>query len=47
MMTGCEEASRQGMIVNNVKELVMKNVEVIGCEGEPVVADNVDTFIKE
>lgn len=47
MMLGCEEASRQGMIVNNVEELVLKNVHVNGCEGEPVVAENVDKIIAD
>lgn len=47
MMLGCGEAARQGMIVNNVEELVLKNVHVNGCEGEPIVADNVDKIITE
>lgn len=45
MMLGCDEAVKQGMIVNNVKELVLKNVNISGCDGEPVVADNVDKII--
>ena len=46
MMLGCDEAVKQGMIVNNVKELVLKNVNISGCDGEPIVAENVDKIIK-
>ncbi len=42
MMLGCDEASRQGIVVNNIKELVLKNVNVYGCDGEMVVAGNVE-----
>ena len=35
------------MIVSNVEELILKNVKVTGCEGEPIVADNVDNLIQE
>lgn len=47
MMLGCDEASKQGMIVSNVEELILKNVRVTGCEGEPIVADSVDNLIQE
>ena len=47
MMLGCDEASRQGLVVSNVKELILKNVNVNGCEGEAVVADNVDNIVRE
>lgn len=46
MMLGCEEGCKQGMVVSNIKELVLKNVHVVGCEGEAIVADNVDKIIK-
>ena len=46
-MLGCDEASRQGLVVSNVKELILKNVNVNGCEGEAVVADNVDNIVRE
>lgn len=46
MMLGCEEGCKQGMVVSNIKELVLKNVNVVGCEGEAIVADNVDEIIK-
>ena len=45
-MLGCEEGCKQGMVVSNIKELVLKNVRVVGCEGEDIVADNVDKIIK-
>ena len=47
MMLGCDEASKQGLVVNNVKQLILKNVKVTGCEGEPIVAGNVDELIQE
>ena len=47
MMLGCDEASRQGMVVSNIKNLVLKNVNVTGCDGEEIVADNVDEIIKQ
>ncbi len=47
MMVGCDEASRQGLIVSNVKNLRLKNVKVVGCVGEEIQADNVDNIVKE
>lgn len=47
MMLYCKEGSKQGIVVNNIKELILKNVKVEGCEGEPIVADNVDKVIEE
>ena len=47
MMLGCDEASRQGMIVSNIKKLVLNNVCVTGCDGEEIVSDNVDDIIKQ
>lgn len=38
MMLGCDEASKQGLVVNNVKQLILKNVKVTGCDGESIVA---------
>lgn len=46
MMLGCDEAKKQGLIVNNIKELVLKNVQINGCEGEPIIAENVDSVIR-
>lgn len=47
MMIGCDEASKQGLIVNNVKELILDHVNIEGCEGEPIIADNVDNMIRK
>lgn len=47
MMLYCKEGSKQGIVVNNIEELILRNVKVEGCEGEPVVADNVDRVIEE
>ena len=41
-----DEAVKQGLIINNAKELILKNVNITGCEGEPVVTGNVDKIIK-
>ncbi len=46
MMLGCEEGCKQGMVVSNINKLILKNVHVVGCEGEAIVADNVDKIIK-
>ena len=46
MMLACKESCKAGIIVSNIKELVLKNVNVEGCEGEPVVAENADSIIK-
>lgn len=42
MMIGCDEAVKTGIIANNIEELVLKNVSINGCNGEAVVAENVD-----
>ena len=47
MMLGCDEASRQGLIVSNVEKLILKNVNIEGCDGEAIVADNVDTIERD
>lgn len=47
MMLYCQEGSKQGIVVNNIRELILKNVKVEGCEGESIVADNVDKVIEE
>ena len=47
MMLGCDEASRQGMIVSNINTLILDNVKVTGCDGEEIVAENVDNIIKK
>ena len=47
MMLGCDEASRQGLIVSNVEKLILKNVNIEGCDGEAIVADNVDKIERD
>ena len=47
MMLGCDEASKQGLVVSNVEELILKNVNINGCEGEAIVAENVDVIKKD
>jgi len=48
MMLRCpEKACKQGLVVSNIKKLILKNVNINGCEGEAIVADNVDEIIRE
>ena len=47
MMLGCDEASRQGLIVSNVEKLILKNVNIEGCDGEAIVAENVDKIERD
>lgn len=42
MMTGCEPASRLGLVVGNVKKLVLNQVEVNGQQGERLCLCGVD-----
>lgn len=42
MMTGCDETCKAGILALNVSKLVLKNVNISGCEGEAVTALNVD-----
>ena len=35
------------MVVSNIKNLILKNVHVTGCDGEEIIADNVDAIVKE
>ncbi|MBE5964880.1 MAG: glycoside hydrolase family 28 protein [Lachnospira sp.] len=44
MMLGCDETAKQGIVVNNIEKLVLKNVTVLGCEGEEIVAGNIGTI---
>lgn len=46
MMLGCDESCRAGIVAMNAEKLVLKNVEIEGCEGEAIVAENVDTIEK-
>lgn len=42
MMIGCDEASRAGIFAMNVEELVLKNINIEGCEGKAIIAEHVD-----
>lgn len=46
MMTECKESCKAGIFALNAKKLVLKNVKVEGCEGEAIIAKNVD-FIEK
>ncbi|MDD3239310.1 MAG: glycoside hydrolase family 28 protein [Lachnospira sp.] len=47
MMLACKEGSKQGLVVSNINELVLKNVNINGCDGDAIVQDNVDQIIQE
>lgn len=47
MMIGCDEASKQGIIIGNCNTLNLKNVKIEGCVGENIVADGVDVINQE
>jgi polygalacturonase len=42
MMIGCEPTSKQGIYLNNIKKVVLKNVTVTGCVGETIECEEVD-----
>lgn len=46
MMIGCDEGCRQGIVIGNCKKLILKNVQIEGCEGDEIVADGVDAIEK-
>lgn len=46
MMTGCDESVRAGILAMNVEKLVLKDVHIEGCEGEEIMAENVDCIEK-
>lgn len=46
MMLGCDESCKAGILALNCKELILKNVNIEGCSGEDIVAENVDQIIK-
>ena len=47
MMADVEPCTKKGIYINNVKELIMKNVTVEGAEGEAVEILNVDKVTRE
>ncbi|MBQ8638173.1 MAG: glycoside hydrolase family 28 protein [Lachnospiraceae bacterium] len=47
MMESCEPASRQGIVLGNVKEAVLRNVVITGQDGDAVVLDGVEHLVTE
>lgn len=47
MKNNAEKLCRSGMYFDNVKKLTVKNVTLIGNDGEPLTANNVDELIEE
>jgi polygalacturonase len=46
MMLGCNESCRMGIYALNAEKLILKNVNIMGCEGQDVIAENVDEIEK-
>lgn len=42
MMIGCEPSCKAGIVAMNAEKLVLKNVNIEGCEGEAIVSENID-----
>lgn len=47
MMMGCEPASRLGLVIGNVKNLVLHNVSIDGQEGERLCLSGVENVEEE
>lgn len=47
MMTLCEPASKQGLVIGNVKHLTLRNIQIHGQEGEYLCPVNVDDLQEE
>jgi polygalacturonase len=47
MMEELEPISKMGLYANNINELIIRNVVITGCNGEPFHIENVDCVIKE
>ena len=47
MMDGAEETAKSGIRAKNLEVLELKNVTIIGQEGEAIILDGIDTFVNE
>jgi len=47
MMLGCDSAKLQGIVVNNIKHLILKNVSITGSATDAIVAGNIDKITEE
>ena len=47
MRNNAEKMCRAGMYFDNVKKLTVRNIQIEGCDGEELLAHNVDELIKE
>lgn len=45
MMEGVSPMTKQGVYVNNIETFEMRNVQIEGCVGEPLTAENVDNLL--
>lgn len=47
MMLGCDEAVKRGIVANNVKHLILKNVSVNGCDGSEITAEGTEKITEK
>ncbi len=47
MMDDIELVAKMGVFISNVHKLVLKNVTVTGCDGEPFILEHIDELIME
>lgn len=47
MMEDCEPTSKQGIFLHNIEKVILKNVQVEGYTGEPLLLKDIDELIRE
>lgn len=47
MMDGIEPVTKVGVFISNVQKLVLKQVKVAGCEGEPFLLEHIEELYEE
>lgn len=47
MMDDIELVAKMGVFISNVQKLVLRDVRVSGCEGEPFILEHIDELVRE
>lgn len=47
MMEGCDPSCRLGIYLHNIEKVILKNVKVEGCIGEPLILKEIDELVQE
>lgn len=42
MMSGCEPSCKQGIYLQNIEKVILNHIEVVGCDGEPIITSGID-----